>query len=847
MRIKTVLCILLAAYRLFGAYFEDLPTVIQQPDGTEVNSFASGDEFYNWLHDTNGFTILQSQQDGKFYYAAKENGRLIPSKLLAGRDNPASAGISPVLQEDYRFRQAKSENFNQLLQSRKTTPKLGTLNNIVVLIRFSDQSEFSQPRQSFIDKYNGTLSGTESVYGYYQEVSYGQTGIVSSFYPVCDAAINLSVVDPHPRSYYVPYNPITNPTGYQSGEEYTRQTEMLQNALNQIKNQIPANLNIDANNDGYVDNVCFVVRGPHTAWSQLLWAHCSWFDGTVTINGKIVADYTFQPENQNTVRTLCHELFHSLGAPDLYRYTFNAVAPAGCWDLMESGFVHMGAYMKYKYGNWLNTLPVISTSGQYSLKPLNSATNNCYKIVIPGRSDFLVLEYRKQSANNYEKNLPTSGLLIYRINPNMSGNSSGPPDEVYIYRENGTATFNGKIFEAAFSADRQKTAINRYTNPALESNININIYDIGTAGDSILFKVDINGQNILPTVRFTDLANGDFIKNGKFVSSVTAAAYNGSTVSRVDFYLDNTLIGSDNSAPHNLNYENSALSAGPHTLEAEVTASSGKKARHQLQVKNFDPQVASWFDYTTTQPVQISFNRGCLPIKVATDFNLGATDYLAKKIYLNIESDPFGSPDIPGQFGCQILRVDADNTITSTVLADFGLFVSPLNGRYEVDINNQAVLNGKIALVMNIDRYQKMVFDQKGVNGHAWLIEPDHPWMDALARGVIGAPEMGIQLEQKGVDINGNAGFANKNQLLDCYPNPFNPATKISYQLAQTENISLAVYNIKGELVQTLFDGVQKAGLHSLTFDGSMLNSGVYFYRLKTDQFSLVNKMILCK
>lgn len=851
MKTRVLLCLLLAVYRLFGAYQENLPTVIEQANGQTINCFASGDEFYNWLHDENGFTIIQSSADGNYYYAVKDKGRLTASQLLVGRDNPASAGLSKNLQEDYSFRQAKSDQFNRQLQSRQTAPKLGILNNIVVLIRFSDQSEFSLPRQAFIDKYNGTLAGTESVRDYYQEVSYGQTNIQSTFYPSCASTINLSVVDPHPRSYYVPYNPVTNPNGYQPNDEWSRRTELLSYALEQIKNQVPADLNIDANNDGYVDNVCFVVRGPHTAWAQLLWAHRSWFDGSVQINGKSVADYTFQPENQNTVRTLCHELFHSLGAPDLYHYTFNGLAPAGCWDIMESGFVHMGAYMKYKYGSWLNSLPVITSSGQYVLKPLTSATNNCYKIAIPGSSDFLLLEYRKQSMDNYEKNLPASGLLVYRIDPDNNGNSNGPPDEVYIFRENGTATINGKIFEAAFCAERQKTEINRYTNPALLTaaggNLNINIYEIGSAGDSIVFKVDISGQNIPPTVRFTDLVNGDFIKNGILNSAVTAAAYNGATVSKVDFFLDNTLIGSDNSAPYNLSYENANLSAGTHLLEAEVTASNGKKARHQISVKTFNSHIASWFDYNSAQSFPLAFNRGCLPIKVAIDFNLGATDYLAKKIYINIEADPFGAPDVPGQFKCQVLRVNSDGTISETVLADFGTFVSTLNGRYEANITSEAVLNGKIALVMDIDKYQKMIFDQNGVSGHAWLIEPDRPWMDALSRGVIGAPEMGIQLIQKGVDINSDLAQDKKDRLLGSYPNPFNPATKISYELAKTDNVKLVVYNMKGELVQTLITGSQKAGLHSVTFDGSTLSSGIYFCKMQSSGVSRVLKLNLIK
>ena len=71
------------------------------------------------------------------------------------------------------------------------------------------------------------------------------------------------------------------------------------------------------------------------------------------------------------VGVLCHEMFHSLGAPDLYHYTSDGISPVGSWDLMENNAnppQHMGAYMKYKYGNWISTIPTISTSGTYTLK-----------------------------------------------------------------------------------------------------------------------------------------------------------------------------------------------------------------------------------------------------------------------------------------------------------------------------------------------------------------------------------------------------------------------------------------------------------------------------------------------
>jgi hypothetical protein len=79
------------------------------------------------------------------------------------------------------------------------------------------------------------------------------------------------------------------------------------------------------------------------------------------------------------------------------------------------------------------------------------------------------------------------------------------------------------------------------------------------------------------------------------------------------------------------------------------------------------------------------------------------------------------------------------------------------------------------------------------------------------------------------------------------YPNPFNPSTVISYQLPVAGHVSLKVYNMLGQEVATLVDGVQDAGFKSVTFDASRLSSGVYFYRLQSGAFVQNNKMLLLK
>ena len=80
------------------------------------------------------------------------------------------------------------------------------------------------------------------------------------------------------------------------------------------------------------------------------------------------------------------------------------------------------------------------------------------------------------------------------------------------------------------------------------------------------------------------------------------------------------------------------------------------------------------------------------------------------------------------------------------------------------------------------------------------------------------------------------------------YPNPFNPVTTIDYELPITNYVRLDIYTIRGQRVETLVNGKQIAGMHTVEWDASSFSSGVYFYKLSTDQgFSQTRKLILIK
>ena len=84
------------------------------------------------------------------------------------------------------------------------------------------------------------------------------------------------------------------------------------------------------------------------------------------------------------------------------------------------------------------------------------------------------------------------------------------------------------------------------------------------------------------------------------------------------------------------------------------------------------------------------------------------------------------------------------------------------------------------------------------------------------------------------------------------YPNPFNPSTTISYQLAQEEEVVLSIWNLAGQLIRDLVHAPQPAGHHSVTWDGTdgsgrLVANGVYVYRIRAGAFQSAQKMVLAK
>ncbi|HLG32133.1 MAG TPA: T9SS type A sorting domain-containing protein, partial [Ignavibacteriaceae bacterium] len=97
------------------------------------------------------------------------------------------------------------------------------------------------------------------------------------------------------------------------------------------------------------------------------------------------------------------------------------------------------------------------------------------------------------------------------------------------------------------------------------------------------------------------------------------------------------------------------------------------------------------------------------------------------------------------------------------------------------------------------------------------------------------------------VSVENAPGLPDKYQLSQNYPNPFNPSTTISYSIPKEGNVVLKIYNVLGQEIKTLINQFQSAGNYKISFDASFLTSGIYFYSIRSDNFTQVKKMVLVK
>jgi len=342
----------------------------------------------------------------------------------------------------------------------------GTLANVIVCVRFSGDTtdSFATGTDKLISLYNDTTE-LDSYYPYdysfkhyISEISRGLLN-VENYFPQYDGTVITPLDLSRPYEYY---------------DDGTVLMEVI-DAFNSGRITLPSNKKLDYRTSGIIDNVTVILQDVENQDDAgMMWPHKSICPVQTKINGTynignynfINADTFFGMYSMTEQGTISHEFLHTVGFPDLYRGGNMSGVPVGRWDIMAANSMYQQyplSYLRYTMG-WV-PMQTISVSGDYTLDAVSDDDSDriLYKLETPlSNSEFFMLEYRSKveqtgmtsAAKKTDAKIPSSGLLIYRVNTSVEylTNISGD-DYIYVFRpgEEGLTASKGDITAAAIN------------------------------------------------------------------------------------------------------------------------------------------------------------------------------------------------------------------------------------------------------------------------------------------------------------------------------------------------------------------------------------------------------------
>ena len=342
-----------------------------------------------------------------------------------------------------------------------------TMANLIVFVKFPEDTttEISDNAQKIMMYYNDTSKmyvGSSidfSFKKYISEISRGKLN-VNNIFPQLDGDT---------------ITPFTLSASHDNSNDNSIIQEII-GALNSGKIKMPSD-RLDNKYSGVVDNLTVIIQGRCPSGSDFMWPHKSVTDVSTKINNKYqFGNYNFIDSYSVTGTVaacqgvITHEFLHSVGLPDLYRRSGTDGTPVGVWDIMASNSFFMQyplSYQRYKLG-WI-PMQQITQSGTYTLDPVSDPDSDTilYEIKTPmSASESFMLEYRKKITTNFsnlgfETKIPSSGLLIYRVNKSVVNQTNAwGEDYLYVYRpgETSASASVGDLFKSALDPNDNRTS-----------------------------------------------------------------------------------------------------------------------------------------------------------------------------------------------------------------------------------------------------------------------------------------------------------------------------------------------------------------------------------------------------
>ena len=430
------------------------PGIIQktQSDGTTLNYYLFGDEYFSWARTTDGYTIKHNTV-GDYVYMIKDiDGDLVLSEVIA--HDPESRSDAELLflstlETEMFYSKEQMAIVQQAIAIRKAEdekasrafPTTGNRKLICILIGFQDRA-FVKTQAEFSALFNeigySTGGATGSVKDYYLESSYNQFNLT------------VDVAGPYVASRNMAYYG-SNTSGNPSA--------LVREAINLADPHVNF-AEYDNDNDGYVDAVYIIFAGygeEAGGPADAIWSHASSLYPAVYKDGKYISRYSCSPElrgsygqNITNIGVICHEFGHVLGAPDYYDTNYETggqFSGTGDWDMMAGGSwnnngatpAHHNGYTKTKIYNWAPAV-VLNQPASITIEHAAYSTTSFYQINTTTTNEYFLIENRQKQG--FDAYIPGHGMIIYHVHSNMSGNNINATHPQRMYPVCASATMD---------------------------------------------------------------------------------------------------------------------------------------------------------------------------------------------------------------------------------------------------------------------------------------------------------------------------------------------------------------------------------------------------------------------
>jgi PKD repeat protein len=186
--------------------------------------------------------------------------------------------------------------------------------------------------------------------------------------------------------------------------------------------------------------------------------------------------------------------------------------------------------------------------------------------------------------------------------------------------------------------------------------------------------------------------------------------------------------------------------------------------------------------------------------------------------------------------GTVTVKIVDQNSAPVSSATVYGNFTGPNSGSYSGATNSSGEVTFTTGYVWGPSG--EWCFEVTNVTKSGWVY-------DSAANDVTKSCESGDVYAISEEEMMANGPKPDVYMLYQNFPNPFNPTTTIAFSMPEKGHVRLTVFNVAGELVETLVNREMEAGIHTYTWNAVNVSSGVYFYRLQAGNFVETKKMLL--